>query len=460
MFYMSKNKVLLGIGILGFILTVLLTVKTDYFHFATAIAMSSLMIFLWITESVPIYVTALIPLIVGVPLGILDSEALAGAYGNKMVFLFLGGFILALALEKWHVHRQVARIIINTVGYSKPRILLGFMISTAFLSMWVSNTATTLMMLPMALAVITVLPQKEQSGRFSLYLLLSVAYAASVGGMGTLVGSPPNIIMAGLLQKHFDIEVSFAEWMAIGVPMAMIILTSIYLYFYVRIGGEKKDSPKDFVLEKKPWILPQKRVIMIFTGVVTLWISRGLIKTYTGFIYGDESVAILGSFLLFLVPGENKVPLLTWKDTEKLPWGILLLFGGGLALASSLQQNGVIEYISTLFETFKTWDYFFLLTIIIAIGIFGTEFMSNMALVTLFIPIIAAFAQVSDYNILQLCIPVTMAASCAFMLPVGTPPNAIVFSSGRITVAQMARVGIVFNLMALGIIAFVAYFFW
>jgi sodium-dependent dicarboxylate transporter 2/3/5 len=454
---MTRDRILLSIGLLGFILALVLTGGSN--HFVSAIAMCSLMVYLWITESVPIYVTALIPFIVGGPLGILDNDTLASAYGNKMVFLFLGGFILAMALEKWHVHKQVARIIIQAVGSSKPRILLGFLISTAFLSMWVSNTATALMMLPMALAVIAVLPPKEQKGKFAVFLLLSIAYAASIGGMGTLVGSPPNIVMAGILKDTFDVQVSFAGWMQIGVPISIILIAGIYLYFYVMMGDERKDNPDDFQLEKKPWIRPQKKVVIIFSGVVILWIGRDLIKNYFGLSYGDESAAILGSFLLFLVPGENNVPLLTWKDTEKLPWGILLLFGGGLALAGALEANGVIEFISTLFETFKTWDYFLLLTVIISIAIFGTEFMSNMALVTLFIPIIGAFAQVSQYDILQLCIPVTMAASCAFMLPVGTPPNAIVFSSGKISIAQMARVGVIFNLFALFVIAVAAYFF-
>ena len=421
--------------------------------------MSALMIYLWLTESVPIYVTALIPLIVGIPLGILDADLIAGAYGNKMIFLFLGGFILALGLEKWHVHKQVARIIIHTVGYSKPRILLGFLISTALLSMWVSNTATALMMLPMALAVINVLPEKEQKGKFALFLLLSIAYASSIGGMGTLIGSPPNAIMAGILKDSFDVTISFADWMKIGVPISIILIAVIYTFFYFSMGKETKDSLDDFKLEKKPWIGPQKRVVIIFSGVVFLWLMRSIIKKHTGFDYGDESAAILGSFLLFLVPGENKMPLLNWKDTEKLPWGILLLFGGGLALAAAMDANGVIQYMSTWFELFKTWHYFVLLTIIIAIAIFGTEFMSNTALITLFIPVIGAFASVSHYDILQLCIPVTLAASCAFMLPVGTPPNAIVFSSGKITIAQMARVGVVFNFIALFIIVLIAYFY-
>lgn len=454
---MIRDRILLAIGLLGFFIALAATGGNN--TFASAIAMCALMIYLWITESVPIYVTALIPLIVGGPLGILSSADLASAYGNKMIFLFLGGFILALALEKWHVHKQIARIIIDFIGYSKPRIILGFLVSTAFLSMWVSNTATALMMLPMALAIIAVLPKKDQKSRFSLYLLLSIAYGASIGGLGTLVGSPPNIIMAGILKESFGVEVSFLDWMKIGVPVAILLIAAIYLYFYFRLGKQEKSDAADFILENKPWIKPQRRVVYLFTGVVLLWLARGLVEQCTGFSYGDESAAILGSFLLFLIPGENNSPLLNWKDTEKLPWGILLLFGGGLALANTLEVNGVIAYISTLFETFKNWDYFLLLTIIISIGIFGTEFMSNTALVTLFIPIIGAFANATHYDILQLCIPVTMAASCAFMLPVGTPPNAIVFSSGKITIAQMARVGVLFNLIALFIIAVVAYFF-
>lgn len=454
---MTRDRILLFVGLVGFFTAILATGGNN--HFVSAIAMCTLMVYLWITESVPIYVTALIPLIVGGPLGILSSDDLASAYGNKMIFLFLGGFVLALALEKWHVHKQIARIIIDFIGYSKPRILLGFLISTAFLSMWVSNTATALMMLPMALAIIAVLPKKDQKSRFTLYLLLSIAYGASIGGLATLVGSPPNIIMAGILKESFAVEVSFLDWMKIGVPVAILLISSIYLYFFIRLGKQEKTDDAEFVLENKPWTMPQKKVVILFTGVVLLWLGRGLVKQYTGFEYGDESAAVLGSFLLFLIPGENNSPLLNWKDTEKLPWGILLLFGGGLALANTLEVNGVIAYISTLFEAFKTWDYFVLLIIIIAIGIFGTEFMSNTALVTLFIPIIGAFASATHYDILQLCIPVTMAASCAFMLPVGTPPNAIVFSSGKITIAQMARVGVVFNLFALFIIALIAYFF-
>ncbi len=454
---MTRDRILLAIGLIGFFTAIIVTGGRD--HFVSAIAMGALMIYLWITESIPIYVTALIPFVVGVPLGIIDTKQLALAYGDKNVFLFLGGFILALALEKWHVHKQVARIIIHFVGYSKPRILLGFLISTAFLSMWISNTATALMMLPMALAVINVLPAKDQKGKFALYLLLSIAYAASIGGMGTLVGSPPNIQMAGILDKSFDIQVSFSDWMKFGIPLAVTMIAIIYLYFYFRMGDERKEHPEDFVLEKKPWILPQKRVVAVFTLVVILWIFRKSISDLIGFPYGDETAALFGSILLFLIPGDKDTKLLTWKDTEKLPWGILILFGGGLALAATLEANGIIQFITTLFDDVKTWHHLLLMFIIVAIAIFGTEFMSNLALVTLFIPIIGAFAQVTDYSIVQLCMPVTFAASCAFMLPVGTPPNAIVFSSGKITIAQMSRIGFVFNIFALLLISFVAYFF-
>jgi sodium-dependent dicarboxylate transporter 2/3/5 len=455
---MLRDRILLAIALLVFFVVIFSTGGKD--PFVNALLLGGLMVYLWILEIIPIYVTALLPFILGVPLGVLDTNQLALSYGDKNVFLFLGGFILALSLEKWHVHKQVAKIIIHIVGYSKPRILLGFLISTALLSMWISNTATALMMLPMALAVLTSLPKKDQDGKFALFLLLSIAYAASIGGMGTLVGSPPNIQMAGILDKSFGVQVDFSDWMKIGIPIAVIMIAIVYAVFYFSLGSsERKEHPEDFVLEKKPWTKNQKRVSLIFTLVVILWIFKKSIIEMTGFPYGDEGAALLGSLLLFIVPGEDQTSLLNWADTEKLPWGILLLFGGGLALASALEANGVIDYLTTFFDTFKTWDYFFLLTIIIAVAIFGTEFMSNLALVTVFIPIIGAFAQESQYDIIQLCIPVTLAASCAFMLPIGTPPNAIVFSSGKITMAQMARIGVIFNFLALFLIATVAYYF-
>lgn len=454
---MLRDRILLAIALLVFFVVLLLTGGKD--TFVNALLLGGLMVYLWILEVIPIYVTALLPFVLGVPLGILDTNQLALSYGDKNVFLFLGGFILALSLEKWHVHKQVAKIIIHIVGYSKPRILLGFLISTALLSMWISNTATALMMLPMALAVLTSLPKKDQEGKFALFLMLSIAYAASIGGMGTLVGSPPNIQMAGILDKSFGIEVDFADWMKIGIPIAVLMLTMVYAVFYFSLGAERKEHPEDFVLEKKPWTKNQIRVSLIFSVVVILWVFKKPIIELTGFPFSDEGAALLGSLLLFIVPAEEKTSLLVWKDTEKLPWGILLLFGGGLALASALESNGVIDYLTTFFDTFKTWDYFWLLTVIIAVAIFGTEFMSNLALVTVFIPIIGAFALDSQYDVIQLCIPVTLAASCAFMLPVGTPPNAIVFSSGKITIAQMARIGIIFNILALFLIATIAYYF-
>ncbi|MBU2019032.1 MAG: SLC13 family permease [Bacteroidetes bacterium] len=427
--------------------------------FENSIFLGVLMIYLWITEAIPIYVTALLPFVLGVPFGILSTTQLAAAYGDKNVFLFLGGFLLALALEKWHVHTQVARAIIHSVGFSKPRLILGFLVSTAFLSMWISNTATTLMMLPMGLAIISVLPRKDQKSKFTLYLMLAIAYGASVGGMATLVGSPPNIQMAGILKQNNGITVDFISWFKVGFPLVVILIGCIYLYFYLMLGkAERKENPQ-VNLPKQPWTTNQLRTIAVFSLVVVLWTFKTFIVDWFGIPYGDESAAILGSFLLFIVPGKNEKRLLNWSDTEKLPWGILILFGGGLALAGCLETNGVIAYVSEILMNLNGIHYFTLLLILISIAIFGTEIMSNLALVTVFVPVIAAFAENSSYSVLQLCIPVTLAASCAFMLPVGTPPNAIVFSSGKIKIRQMVKVGMVLNLMALLIITMAAYFF-
>jgi sodium-dependent dicarboxylate transporter 2/3/5 len=445
MMQLNWRKMLAVFGVFLFLLVIFLTGAKDPKW--NAIALGGLMIYLWIFEVVSIYVTALLPLILAVPLKLLVPADLAGAYGNNNVYLFFGGFVMALALEKWHVHEQIARRIIGLVGNSKPQILLGFLLSTGILSMWISNTATALMMLPMAVAIIEAMPSSERNSKFSVLLLLSIAYAASIGGMGTLVGSPPNTQMAGLLEANYQIKVGFFDWMKIGMPVSISLLFGTFLFFYFSLGKERFEK-YDYKFETKPWTNEQKRAMAVFGVVIFLWSFRDWIEIWTGWSYKDESASVLGAILMFIVPGksENK-PLLEWKDTEKLPWGILLLFGGGMALAMILEKNGVIAEITTVLNAYKGVPISLILFVVVIIGIFATEIMSNLALVTIFTPVVAAFALESQIPVLQLCLPLALASSCAFMLPVGTPPNAIIFSSGHLKIHQMAKVGFVVNVI-------------
>ena len=414
-----------------------------------AIGIAFLMMVFWMFEVVPIYVTALLPLVLAVPLGVLDVKALSQAYGHRLVFLFFGGFVLSLALEKWDVHKQIASFIIRVVGTSKSRILFGFSMATALLSMWISNTATALMMLPMALAVIDSLPAaSEKNSKFPRFLLLTVAYSASLGGMATLVGSPPNAAMAAILESSYGMEVDFMDWMKIGLPLSVAMLCLLFGFFMLLMGAERAAKIEGFRIEKKKWTTDQKRVMILFLGIVVLWSFKKHITQWTGIHYGDEIPAVLGAILLFVLPGKEKgKTLLDWKDTARLPWGILLLFGGGLALAKMLETNGIIAQLSQSFQGLHGVSIYLILFVLVGISIYGTEVMSNLALVTVFVPVVAALAPVTGYSVMQLCIPVTLAASCAFMLPVGTPPNAIVFSSGRLRIGEMARVGFVLNLI-------------
>lgn len=432
-------------GVFLFLLVIFLTGAKDPKW--NAIALGGLMIYLWIFEVVSIYVTALLPLILAVPLKLLFPADLAGAYGNNNVYLFFGGFVMALALEKWHVHEQIARRIIGLVGNSKPQILLGFLLSTGILSMWISNTATALMMLPMAVAIIEAMPSSERNSKFSVLLLLSIAYAASIGGMGTLVGSPPNTQMAGLLESNYQIRVGFYDWMKVGMPLSFAMMFAAFIFFYFSLGKERYEK-YDYKFETKPWTNEQKRAMAVFGVVIFLWSFRDWIEIWTGWSYKDESASVLGAILMFIVPGESEnKPLLEWKDTEKLPWGILLLFGGGMALAMILEKNGVIAEITTVLNAYKGVPIYLILLVVVIIGIFATEIMSNLALVTIFTPVVAAFALESQIPVLQLCLPLALASSCAFMLPVGTPPNAIIFSSGHLKIHQMAKVGFVVNVI-------------
>jgi sodium-dependent dicarboxylate transporter 2/3/5 len=452
-----KSKLLIAIGLL-FFFTVLISTGAKS-TFWNTIAIGGLMIYFWIFEVIPIYVTALIPLVLAVPLGILDKSELANAYGDSNVYLFFGGFVLALGLEKWKVHEQVARAIIHFVGDSKPRILFGFLMSTGLLSMWISNTATALMMLPMAMAIIHALPVKEHKSKFALFLLLSVAYASSIGGVGTLIGSPPNTQMASILENTYHVKVDFFTWMKIGMPISILMLLATFGFFYFSMGKERKEKNVAFVIHKTPWSKDQILVSSIFLFVVFLWTFKDIITPLLGFSYRDENVALFGGLLLFVLPSfEQKKPLLFWKDTEKLPWGILLLFGGGLALAAMLEKNGVMLELSKLMANLSTYSYLTIIAVLIVLAVFASEVLSNLAMVSIFVPIVANFAIQMGVPIQNFAIPLTLGASLAFMLPVGTPPNAIVFSSGLLHVKQMVKYGFVLNCIAIGLIFLAALF--
>jgi sodium-dependent dicarboxylate transporter 2/3/5 len=448
---LDKKKIIIAIGLIGFLSILLATGAKDTFW--NAVALGGLMIYFWVFEVIPIYITALFPLILAIPLGVLDKSELANAYGDSNVYLFFGGFILALGLEKWKVHEQVARGIIGFVGDSKPRILFGFLMSTGFLSMWISNTATALMMMPMAMAIIHALPEKERKSKFAIFLLLSVAYAASIGGVGTLIGSPPNTQMASILENTFHVKVDFFQWMKIGMPISLLMLLGTFLFFYLSMGKERKESHAEFQLHKAPWTKDQLVVVGIFLMVVLLWSFKDLLVPFIGFEYGDENVALFGGILMFLLPSaETKKPLLNWKDTERLPWGILILFGGGLALAKIMGENGVIEKLSETFSSMHDYSFYTILITVIVVAVFASEVLSNLAMVSIFVPLVAGFAIKHGVSIEQLAIPLTLGASLAFMLPVGTPPNAIVFSSGMLDVKQMVKYGFVLNVIGIALI--------
>ena len=439
-----KDKLLLFIGMILFLVIFCLHGGESLYY--NSLALAILMIFFWVFEVIPIYITALFPLILGIPMGVLVKQDLIDAYGDSNVFLFFGGFLLALGLEKWKVHDQIAKGIIHVVGYSKPRILFGFLLATGLISMWISNTATALMMLPIALGIIHALPEEQKKSRFTLFLLLSVAYASSIGGVGTLIGSPPNTQMASILESEFNIHIDFFSWMKVGFPLSILMLMGTFIFFYFAMGKERNEKKVDFQLVKQPWTSDQLKVAAIFIFVVLLWIAKDLITPFLGFNYRDENVAILGGVLMFLLPSSKKdQSLLVWKDTEKLPWGILLLFGGGLALATIMEKNGLINSLAILFKQLEGTSYTTLLLLVITTAVFASEVLSNLAMVSIFVPLVGNFAIHSGLQVDSLAIPLTLGASLAFMLPVGTPPNAIIFSTGLIEVRHMVKYGFVLN---------------
>jgi len=432
----------------------------------TVIATALWMVFWWITEAVSISVTALLPLVLFPLFKVISIEDVGANYGSPIVFLFFGGFVLALALEKVNLHKRIALSIIKKTGTTPNKVILGFMIATGFMSMWISNTACTVFMLPIAMSVIQLLINDtdgytKSDQNFAISVMLGIAFAANAGGIATVIGTPPNSILIGLLEKEYQIEVSFFKWMLIGLPFSIILITIIYLVMvncFSPNEGITFSASKDVInaeLEKLGPMSPkEKQVLIVFSSVVFLWIFRSLINSLIPNLnLSDTMISIIGALALFTIPFNLKKGdfILEWNDTQKLAWGILILFGGGLALANGMSASGIVDIIAKLISESNV-SILVTASLLIILMLFMTELMSNVALTAVLAPVVAGIAIGLNIPILYLLIPVTIASSCAFMLPMATPPNAIVFASGFIKVSQMARIGIVINLISAGLL--------
>jgi len=451
----------------------------------------------WATEAIPIAVTSLLPIVLFPILGVMPIKAATSPYANPLIFLFLGGFMIAIAMERWNLHRRIALGIIGFVGSHPHAIVLGFMVATAALSMWISNTATTMMMLPIGMSVAAIIlaeaddsaPEEARHHRaFAICLMLGIAYAASIGGVGTLIGTPTNLAMASILRDSFDIEIGMGQWMLLGMPFVFVMLPLAWLML-TRVVYPFDLGPSDAATahinrERASMgsiTVPEKRVAIVAGLVAALWVGRGLSKeflvehfsagsAFPEFIANasDAGIAIFGTLVLFLMPSgdknvddarpdEGRDRLMDWSATSRLPWGLILLFGGGLSLAAAMGHSGLAVWISESLSALGTWPLIGLTAVIVIIIVYLTELTSNAATTTAFIPVIGALAVGIGIDPILLAAPAAMAASCAFMLPVATPPNAIVFGSGYLTIPDMVKAGFWLNIVSIIVTIFFAW---
>ncbi|NCP65462.1 MAG: SLC13/DASS family transporter [Paraglaciecola sp.] len=437
----------------------------------------------WATEAIPVPVTAFLPIVTFPMLGIASLKEATAAYSNPIIFLFMGAFVLALAVERWHLHKRIALSILSVTGTDGNRLIGGFMVVAALLSMWMTNTSTTMMLMPIALSVTTVICDnidglsKSRKSNFQVAMLLGLAYATTIGGLATLVGTPPNALLAAFIQENYGIEISFARWMALGVPIMCLMLPLTWLLltrftFKVDIPANQHTQAHINKLRRElgPITRPEMRVAIIFALVIVFWILRRPIASwFDADFLTDPGIVMAAALLLFILPSgaahndasnthrpAAQPQLMTWHDASRLPWGVLILFGGGLSLAASVSSTGLAQWLGE--SLMPLGDMGILLLIIAATGvvIFLTELTSNLATTATFLPVMAAVALQLNISPLLLCIPITLAASCAFMLPVATPPNAIVFASGLLSIPQMVRAGILLNILGMALLTAVA----
>ena len=430
--------------------------------------MGILMAIWWATEAVPIAVTAMLPLVLFPLFGVSSIQDAATPFANKVIYLFLGGFIVAFAMQRWNLHKRIALTILQYVGGDGKSLVAGFMFVSAALSMWVMNTSTTMMLLPIAISVITVINSTNkhisdrESEDFQYSILLGIAYASTIGGMSTLVGTAPNAMMAAFLFETYEIQVNFSEWMLIGVPLSFVMVPLAWLsltkwVFHVNFKTNHSGQESLRIMKNDLGVIskPEIRVGIVFLIMALAWILRPLLIKIS-FLSGldDSSIAMAGAILLFIIPSGDKGDplLLRWEHLSNLPWSILILFGGGLSLATAVSNSGLAGWIGSNLSSVGSLPLPLLVMSIAVMIIFLTELTSNIATTATFLPVIGAIAIEMGINPIILAAPVTLAASCAFMLPVATPPNAIVFGSGLLRIPRMIRAGIALNIIGIIIV--------
>ncbi len=432
-------------------------------HSAHSILSSTLWIAIWwITETIPIAATALIPIVLFPLSGGLDLSATTASYGHKFVFLYLGGFLIAIGIEKWNLHKRIAINIISFIGVDARRVILGFMLATAFLSMWISNTATSVMMLPIGIAIIKQLSENKTFGKA---LMLGIAYSASIGGVATLIGTPPNLVLAGVVSEIYGYEITFSQWFLFGFPISIILLFFCWIYltrvaykFESKIFLEGNTEIKRLKKELGPISYEEKLVGIIFTLAGLCWISRSFFLQKILPSLDDTIIAISFGLLLFILPSKQKsTALLSWRDTINLPWGIIILFGGGMALARAFEISGLALWLGELMTSFSVLPLFLLILLLIAAVNFLTEITSNLATTAMLLPVLAPLSLEINIHPFGLMFGAAVAASCAFMLPVATPPNAVVFGSGYLKIQDMVTRGVIMNIFSIILITLMVY---
>jgi sodium-dependent dicarboxylate transporter 2/3/5 len=435
------------------------------------VAITAWMAIWWVTEAVNIAVTALLVIVLFPIMGVLDVGSTTAAFGHKYIFLYIGGFMLAIAIEKWNLHKRIALNIISVIGTNLSSIILGFMLATAFLSMWISNTATSVMMLPIGMAIVTQFKSGKGkddpiSDRFGKALMLAIAYSASIGGIGTLIGTPPNLVFAGIISETYKIEMSFLKWFIFGAPISILLLFLCWKYLVsyaynfkgIQFPGGKEEISR-LKKELGPITKEEKYVLIVFSLTAFSWITRSFFLQNLIPNIDDTIIAMAAGISLFLIPTKNKTrSIIQWKEAVKMPWGIIMLFGGGMALAQAFQSTGLALWIGSQLTLIEGMSLILVILILIASVNFLTEITSNLATTAMLLPILAPLALAMNLHPYMLMVSATLAASCAFMLPVATPPNAVVFGSGYLHIPDMIKTGIWMNILSIIIITLMTYF--